>query len=319
MKITKEIKFILQGVSFLFIIFLLVELIIYLDPNKELDKETHFAASIIDKQAAIEKLSSPKLVLVGGSSVAYGIDSELLQDSLKIPVMNMSFQYFLGTDFLLKQVKSHLKKGDVLVISFEHMAEAKGTTKEKLIVQSFYPKAKDWITYDGIQDYLQGNLLFKTDKIKSIFFKTFKPVKLQPMVEDTINIFFRKALNSNGDLISHLNNPSLKEIPNSVLNYTLDFKSTVNNINYHVKELEEKGVKVYFSFCPYNKSAFEADKKAFERMKKITYKEANYTFLDTPEENVFADNLFQDMSYHLNINGRKIRTQQLLKKLKEKR
>lgn len=319
MKVTKEIKFILQGIAFLFIIFLLVELIIYLDPNKEFDKETHFAASIIDKQGAIEKLPSPKLVLVGGSSVAYGIDSQLLQDSLKIPVMNMSFQYFLGTDFLLKQVKEHLKTGDVLVISFEHIAEAKGTTKEKLIVQSFYPKAKEWIVYDGVQDYLQGNLLLKTDKIKSIFYRSLLPVKIEPTIEDTINIFFRKGLNKQGDLVGHLNNPSMKKIPNSVLNYTLDFKNTIDNVNYHVEEIEKNGVKVYFSFCPYNKSAFDANKDAIERMKKITYKEANYTFLDTPEDNVFNDSLFQDMSYHLNKNGRRIRTLQLLKKLKEKR
>lgn len=310
------LKLILKCLLFILIGWGFIEAIFLFNPYKKFDEETHFAASIIEKQKRLSELPSPKIVLVAGSNFAYGIDSKLMEDSLKMPVMNMSFQYFLGTDFLIRQVVDKLHKGDILVMGFEYLATAEGSLKEKLTVEYFYPPAKNWIEFENIDEEISARWRFKIDYDRGVLNRYFFLKTEIPFVEDTYSVFFRKALNERGDLISHLNNPD-KPYPNDKLDeYYQNMKSAIKNMNYYTEILNKKGVKVFYTFPPYNESSYELNKTTVNNIYK-RFENAKFVVLDKPTDLVYPDSYFHDLAYHLNAKGRTIRTNHLIRVLKQ--
>lgn len=122
-------KLLLKLLMLALLVSLIIELTIRFSPFKEKDLATDFAAAIIDKQKILREAPSPKVVVIGGSSVAYGIDTELMTDSLGLPVVNMSYQFFLGSDFLFQQILESLRPGDKVIASFEYIVTKHGDKK----------------------------------------------------------------------------------------------------------------------------------------------------------------------------------------------
>ena len=69
------------------------------------------------KQERLASLGSPKVVLVGGSNVTFGLDSPLLEEALCRPVVNMTIHASLGFRFMVEQLDGGLGKGDLVSLS----------------------------------------------------------------------------------------------------------------------------------------------------------------------------------------------------------
>ncbi|MCA9793287.1 MAG: hypothetical protein KC910_15865 [Candidatus Eremiobacteraeota bacterium] len=95
--------------------------------------EFAYFASVLDKTARLESLPSPKVVLVGGSNVAYGFDSELLEQRLGRPVVNMGIHAPFGLDYMLAEVESSLQPGDLVIVCPEYEVLASDLKPESLV------------------------------------------------------------------------------------------------------------------------------------------------------------------------------------------
>src|SRR4026209_2444686 len=79
-----------------------------------------YQAVTIDKHNLLDKQLSPRIIFVGGSNVAQGIDSNAVQQSLGLNPVNMGLDAGLGLDFMLNEVKDSVRTGDVIVIAPEY-------------------------------------------------------------------------------------------------------------------------------------------------------------------------------------------------------
>lgn len=75
----------------------------------------------LDKMNRLKTVSGNRIVFVGGSNVAYGLDSAQIERAFKRPVVNMGLHAGLGTCFNLATVYPYLRSGDdvFLLIEFE--------------------------------------------------------------------------------------------------------------------------------------------------------------------------------------------------------
>src|SRR5512140_975750 len=85
---------------------------------KKVDND--YIAAVLEKDRLIRSTPSPKIILVGGSNLAFGIDSRMMEDSLHVNVVNMGLYAKLGLRYMLAQVKPYIKKGDVVVVVPEY-------------------------------------------------------------------------------------------------------------------------------------------------------------------------------------------------------
>src|SRR5438105_4157685 len=111
-------KFIIKS-SLFFLILLLSFFLIGLS-EKPIAAPSDFMAAIIDKHKQIDIIKSPKIILGGGSNLAFGIDSKKLETAFNMPVINMGLHAGLGLTFILNELKYSIKKNDIVFLSIEY-------------------------------------------------------------------------------------------------------------------------------------------------------------------------------------------------------
>jgi hypothetical protein len=86
---------------------------------------TSYLASAIDKVKMLKTVPGPRLILIGGSNLAFGIDSAYLQNRLQMPVINMGVHIAFGLRYMLNQARPYLRSGDIVVIvpEYEHFKD----------------------------------------------------------------------------------------------------------------------------------------------------------------------------------------------------
>ena len=79
---------------------------------------THeYVASFIDKMHRLESIHEPKIVLVSNSNLAFGIQSELIEKALDMPVVNLGLHGGLGNAFHERMPLFNLHEGDIIIIA----------------------------------------------------------------------------------------------------------------------------------------------------------------------------------------------------------
>ncbi len=83
-------------------------------------REVSYVNALIDKHVLLSEPREPKIVIIGGSNVAFGMDSRVLQEELGRPVVNAGLHAGIGLEYMLRDVEGYLSAGDVLVVIPEY-------------------------------------------------------------------------------------------------------------------------------------------------------------------------------------------------------
>ena len=75
--------------------------------------QDNYNASLLDKVERLNNIHEPKIVLLGNSNLAFGIDSQMIEDELNMPVVNMGLHGSLGNAFHEEMAKFKDRKSVV--------------------------------------------------------------------------------------------------------------------------------------------------------------------------------------------------------------
>ena len=78
-----------------------------------------FVGVLKDKYERLYSLEDPKIVIIGGSSVPFGIDSKMVEEEMGMPVVNFGLYADLGTKLMLELSRDHIKTGDIVILAPE--------------------------------------------------------------------------------------------------------------------------------------------------------------------------------------------------------
>lgn len=102
----------------------------------------------INVKLAYERLDSlrntNKIVIIAGSNGGFSIDSQILVDSLKMPVVNTSTHAGIGVRMQFELYKELLQKGDIVVFCPEYYSDIKRLYGESTLIRilsTHIPKA----------------------------------------------------------------------------------------------------------------------------------------------------------------------------------
>lgn len=254
-----------------------------------------------------EMLADPKrpqsLVLLGGSNVAYGFLSQVIQDSLGINVINDGFHAGLGMEFILENCTKKLHKGDVLVIcpEYEHFL-GNGCHGEPLGL------GLTVLSDLGYLNTLNCKQLRIVSRTMPYYIKTMIPYY---KFWDGLDL---SCFNTKGDMIHDDNEknslPSPTKMEDTVLN-----EEYISSFFDQLHSLENNGINVViyppsfaFSFYYLNKDVVNTIGNRFEKAGMIPL--CNWA------DCAYSDSLFYDTRYHLNKQGAMINTCHLIDLLK---
>lgn len=266
-----------------------------------------YNASLIDKINRLESIEEPKIVLIGNSNLAFGIDSSLLEAEMGMPVVNMGLHSGVGDIFHEEMAKLNVTPGDIYIICHSNYNKRYGDME--LI----------WITIEN-NFRLWRLLLFSDMKemVKSLpvyLKKSLKLVSSGTGNQIPASIYARRSFNRWGDIDPFRRGFYIKEdglgfVP-SIDNSTIE---RINELNVY---LMSKGATLLVAGYPIRNSNITA--KKLEEY--IDFQETLKKKLDCPLISNYLDYMFDyryffDTNWHLTSEGAKLRTMQLISDLR---
>lgn len=281
-----------------------ISVVVAISPH---DTGNYLAASM-DKYRLLHSTESPKIILVGGSNLAFSVDSEKIEKRFGLPVVNMGLHGDLGLRFMLNEAEPALGNGDIVLIFPEYELFYKipldGYSRELGSVIKFCPDCVSGISTPGqIFNVAAGFLQMAEGDILRSIKRPSKPEK----------IYFRQAFNGRGDLISHLKQADNLPPNNHVAQIQIISPNlAINELNSFYLFASSVNARVYFIFPAIPINEYNAQSEKFRAFYDLLTSELEIPILGKPQDFIYPEEYFYDTVYHMNRLGRDARTKRIV-------
>ena len=271
--------------------------------------------SELDKREMVKEKNRPEsIILLGGSNVAFGFDSKLIADSLKKNVINGGVHAGLGIKYMIDDIPSYIRKGDILILSPEYdqfwdlMAYG-----ELPLCAMFYI---DGLRYPGkisskqILAIIENTPRFVREKCEQSLFAA-AGLSTDPT-------YLRSSFNSYGDACWHWYNERKHGFNGNVSTLLPIDGFNEDAFEYVVerlKSIQNKGIKVVLFPPAVEKESFGYMKRRVDYLS-MRLSQKGFSFACSPIECAMDMSFFYDTKYHLNHEGAKEHSRALLHFLK---
>lgn len=264
------------------------------------------------KQDRLKSLHGSKAVIIGGSNLHYGLNSQMLEDSLGIPVVNMGLQASIGLQYMFREIIDQIDAGDLVILQAEPALflwmDVDGE-KTLYTLLSKYPV--------GIQYLTAGQVLKGIAHIGPVVKENFEYLPALMALKFAGKPTILENTNSWGDYEGHKNKASIfkppvfaKTTPYEVLPAVLDL------LHDWKSRIEAKEAKFWIGFSPLARSV--ADEEMLKLLKDRLSEGFSPILLGSPSALVFPDSFFFDTHHHLVYDKRDFRTAILIKQIHAK-
>jgi hypothetical protein len=264
------------------------------------------------KHDLLAQAPGPRLILVGGSNLAYGLDSELLAAKLGYQPINMGLHAGLGLEFMCREVIDQLQAGDVVVLSpeyalFGHLPNpvAQFQLLEHRPASARY--LREW-TWHSMREMLDRWAL---PYVGAIARRGMRGVKIgwrQLRGRHTGDV----AFNEFGDFVAHRQRPMQASVMDPLFApgyFNSHLHETIGFLNDFHAQCRQRGVRVYYTHCPAPQEHFERQRQFITEIEAALGQSLTIPMIDAPEQLTFNVDAFYDTPYHLNWQGRRRRTE----------
>ena len=284
--------------------------------------ENTFTGSLDEKFDRLNSIDEEKVIIVGGSSVAFGIDSALMEKHIGKPVVNFGLYAALGTKLMLDLSRSNINEGDIVVLAPE---------LDPQTLSLYFSSEHTLEALDG--DYSMARYVRGDSKLSLLggLWKLAgkKLYALKNGIPNPDGVYNSKSLNEYGDVKYEMLDESgdllwerrenimqLYHDPSTMINLSPEIVSEdfIDYLNEYVKFCEKQGATVYFSWCPMNRLAL-ADGTSGESIADFAdYLEEKIRceFISYIDSYIIEEGYFYDTNFHLNEAGVLLRTKTLI-------
>ena len=259
----------------------------------------------------LKNSQGPKILVVGGSNVAFGLDSGLMEDLLaekgkKYTVCSFGLYAAVGTSAMLDLSLDTLKTGDIVVLAMEPTSE---TLSSYFGATAFWKCAEDaphLLTKVGREKHsaLFGNYIPYLQERFEIYTTGELPkvegVYAKSSFDERCDLVYERAGNAMA-----LGYDTATPVDLAAVRIEAKFAQQVNE---YVKAAQKKGATVVFSFSPLNRSALVGEKTGVEDFFQLCNETFDCPIISDPNRYILDSGWFYDSNFHLNTPGAVVRT-----------
>lgn len=278
-----------------------------------------FLGALQDKAQLLKAASErPRIIVVGGSSVAFGQRSDLLEAEMPgYEVVNFGLYAGLGTSVMLDLSLPDVRPGDIVILSPEQNQQT---------LSGYFGAKAMWQAAEG--DFalltrlapsrrraLLGEMLsFAADRTK---------LWTSGAMLTGDGVYSRDNFNAWGDLADEGREGNAMpggfdpDMPVCFDPALLD-ADFVAEMNVYAEACQKRGARVFYRFCPMNAAAASDDELA----RIAAYTDAleaalAFPILGSAEESILDQDWFFDTNFHLNASGAIVNTIRMAAQLKD--
>ena len=265
------------------------------------------------KWNAADTTPSPKLLIVGGSNTAFGLDSRMLSRELGMPAVNLGLNAGLGLRYMLNEATPFIRSGDIVLVSPEYeqfYGDLLEGRFQLLELAWLHPPSLRRISSLG-----QGITIARgfphvvQARLRSMYLDFRSPGR-----ETRDEVYNIDAFNEHGDVVSHLGVEPVVRIENmGLLN---DSTAQLNHravsvLNRFNAEAQRRGARVALLLPTIPQYYYDRRKAQTHAVFEMLRAESDVPVLGPPQEHVAPDTHFFDTAYHLGAEGRAARTMEV--------
>lgn len=262
-----------------------------------------------------------KIVIIGMSSVPFGVDSELMQLELiqcgmEYSVCNFGLYGALGIKVMLDLSIDSIGDGDIVIFAPEIHEQA----------MTMYFSATDmWYAADSNFSMLRaiakddrssvvGNFVgYVSEKVNYLT----KGEKAQPS-----GVYAKSSFNEFCNMTNAKREYNVMDGGYDA-NYKITFDTEIyesefiDYINKYYREISSRGAKMYYSFAPMNRSSVtDCSEQTIRTYSEFIDTSFEFSMISNVEDYIMDREWFYDSNFHLNSSGMTVRTVQLIEDLK---
>jgi hypothetical protein len=299
-----------------------------------------YLGALLDKHHRLAALSSKqKIIFVGGSNLAFGLDSQAVERAFGLPVVNMGVNGKLGLCYFLDCVRGHVGQGDLIVIVPEYRNFSFGPEMadelHQYVAEVFpfdkgYPDPQqDWtfplidIRFQIIaaQKELQLSLLRAVDRLALKWAAT--ALLEPPGKHEFLPCLRRKGFSKEGDVLAQFLPPAVEEIPAKkklIIEHIEPLSPAAEDravgvINDFASFARARGAQAVYLFPPYYRPGSDESRRLQALADRLRQR-LTIPVPSNPEQSFFAFEDLYESNYHLNAESRERHTQQVITDLK---
>lgn len=253
----------------------------------------------INVKLAYERLDSlrnkNKIVIIAGSNGGFSIDSQILVDSLKMPVINTSTHAGIGVRMQFELYKELLQKGDIVVFCPEYYSDIKRLYGESTLIRilsTHMPKAYFKMSFG------QWVHAFKYIGIH------YQATRNHRGAQPTTGPYSSSSVNSFGDISHYREHKDIDKIYH--FKGSMD-ETTTSYYQYIHTFSKSKGIELIYLPPTLTESTYKDQKSQIDSLVSFM-RDNSIPFQAKPERYVFKDSLFYDTPYHMTTVGTTLRS-----------
>ncbi len=277
--------------------------------------EESFMGELKYKCNRLNKTDGNRIIFVGGSGAAFGIDCALVENAFPTrKAVNFGMYAALGTTVMLDLSEDDVREGDIVIVMPE---------QDPQTLSCHFNGEYMWQGADGA-----FHLLFQLNRehLRAMigqfpYFATKKCAYVlsgQPPQPDAM--YRRNSFNEYGDI--DLSACSANIMPNGYdSNTPIRFDEAVlsddfiKELNEYTDTLTRRGATVWYYFCPINKLAVANDAD-IDVYYDYLQSRLHCQIIGNPHDCIMESGWFYDTNFHLNNSGKIVYTRNLIRAIK---
>ena len=296
---------------FWFIILLLLLLVIgvFLPATPRASKS--LILSNLLKDSLMKNVESPRIIFIGGSTLSFGLNCQMIKDQLNINPINTGIHASIGLIYMMSNSLEFIREGDIVILVPEYQQfygdYAYGNDGEEL-TRTIFDVNISKIHLLNIKQII--NVIKVLPKYS---FSKFKANEYFGFTES--DIYGVNSFNKYGDAYKHweLKREVFKPFGNMGNNLNQEI---FNVIKEYQIEIEKKNAVLLISYPGYQDLSYLSSNDNIKEIE-IQLKRKGFKTIGSPEEYMIPDSLMFNTPYHLSKKGVDYRTNLLISDIKK--
>jgi hypothetical protein len=265
--------------------------------------------SSIQKNSLLQNTPSPRIIFVGGSNLSFGLNSQMIKESLNINPVNTGIHMSIGIKYMIDNTLEFVQKGDIIILvpEYSHFYSTINFGSEELMRTIFdvnLANIKHLNCYQiiNILPYMPKYILTK-----------FNPIEYINVNES--DIYSVNSFNKYGDTYTHWEMKQQDFAPYGTITGEFNYEviEYFEKFNHAVKKKD--GV-LLVSFPCYQEESYNNSKNQIFKVEQ-ELRNSNLTIIGSSERFKMADSLMFNTPYHLNKKGVDYRTKMIIEDIKK--
>lgn len=286
---------------FLFVLPILIILIVGLKlPTTNVAKQSIYMSSIL-KDSLLKHVDGPRIIFLGGSNLSFGLNSEMIKDSLQMNPINTGIAGSIGLIYMMNNYLKYSKSGDIVIIAPEYQQFCGNTAYGE------YGNHLPRLIFDcNIGNFYDLNPRQKLRLIGKIPRYCLTKFRYSEYSKSRLKTIYRvDGFNEYGDMILHYNLKKKKFEPHQ--KFEPYNPAIIEEIVKFDAVLQKNNCQLYITFQGYQDISFYNMKTEINEIHQAL-KKSGLNVISTPEKFKMPDSLTYDTPGHLSKEGVQLRT-----------